>query len=241
MQGVLERAVDRTNEALSIREAVREWPLGHAGAARATRLFSLEQRTHLKGEHARRLAPVAGMAYAAGIALTGTPSHVSATVTIAEIDARHASPALRIVEHTEASFAGVAFAEQQIAWLLERWERRAAVVGIAPGLGPMRIQARDANVDVYPLTPHRRGDLADAMLRAVNAGRVQIYTTNATPQSRQFWAEIVKAQARVTKGSLDFFVTSGGDAYVTSLALAIEAGQGLLVPAQGRLDQLLCA
>jgi hypothetical protein len=205
---------------------------------RPTRLFSLDQRASIKGDHDRLRAPARGFAYAMGAALSGTPSRITVTVTIAALDREDPSPALRIVTHVTSAVAGVPAARRLLDSLAARWGCHEAAIGIAPGL---ETHFAPEGVAFTPLTPGRRAELAAALLEAVNAGRVKVYASDSSAESRDFWAQVVKAQSRVLGGLPDFFVTSGGDGYVASLALAVEAATALLAPVQGTLADLLCA
>ena len=74
--------------------------------ARATRLFSLEQRRQLRGVHRRRTSPLGRMTYVAGVASPNPHAGISrwahepgvVTVTIGEMDLNASRPALRIVQ-----------------------------------------------------------------------------------------------------------------------------------------------
>jgi hypothetical protein len=227
---------------------------GYPAAGRVTRLFSLEQRAQLRGRHARRLAPVAGMSYIAGVWALGDvcPQDPAvsrghrAAVTIAEMDLTAPTPTLHVVRHV--AWAGPALGDGltpvlrplAAAWRLER-----IALGLSQAAGPIeRLLGHGAPpsaVDLYPAAGRAAAALGAGLLRAITAGRVKTYA-GPSAESSELWAQIVKARRRVgPDGSLELLAGPGADEWLLSLALAVEAGRGLLAPSQGRLADLVCA
>ena len=205
---------------------------------RTGRFFSLGQRGLLKGSHPRRPGATAGKAYVAGVALP-SGSSVSrltqvwdrVTVTIGELDLRDPQPILHVVEHyrwpLEAVDAGFHGIERP---LVGDWGCRRIVIG-EPSAA-VRSTTRGA-IEIFALAPASRSSLAAGLLRAASAARIKMYASDGSREQQEFWAQVVKAQARYgPDGSLDFFVehSTGGDGFLLSLALVAEAGRTLLSP-----------
>lgn len=225
--------------------------------ARATRLFSLEQRRHLRGVHRRRASPVGRMTYVAGVASPNPHAGISrwahepsiVTVTIGEMDLGASRPALRIVQHLRwAAEQGDRMDAEIHRTLLGLWRCRRVVVG-APENGPTPAHPPvmpnpPPGVVVTPMGRAARSRMGIGLLETIAARRVKAYVDDGSPESREFWAQIVKAQSRVSRdGTLDFDVDAspGGDGLLLSLALAVEAAHELFQPTQGRLHESIPA
>jgi hypothetical protein len=158
---------------------------------------------------------------------------------IGEVDTDQRQPVLRVAEHlgwTGAAGSGLA---PLLQWLGAHW-RCCRILVAGAGASDLAM----ASVEALPPTGAARASLAIGLLRAVNAGRIQLPAPDRSQECQEVWAQIVKAQCRAgPDGSFDFFVSpgTGGDGWLAGLALAAEAGRGLLEPSQGLLTGLLCA
>ncbi len=195
------------------------------------------------------------MSYVAGVLLPGPDASASAwdsatvTVTIAEIDLRARRPTLRVVHHLQwAAGTGDELQRAIRHTLLDDWRCRRVVVGAVrpdPALPfPYGAPGRPPAVALARLDQATRSRMGIALLEAVTAGRVKAYLQDRSPESREFWAQIVKAQSRVDRdGTLELYVDAspGGDGLLLGLALVVEAAGGLFQPSQGRLHDLVPA
>ncbi|MCH8213712.1 MAG: mitochondrial fission ELM1 family protein [Proteobacteria bacterium] len=205
----------------------------------------------------RRTGPVGRMTYVAGVASPNPHAGISrwahepgvVTVTIGEMDLGASRPALRIVQHLRwAAEQGDRMDAEIHRTLLGLWRCRRVVVG-APENGPTPAHPPvmpnpPPGVVVTPMGRAARSRMGIGLLETIAARRVKAYVDDGSPESREFWAQIVKAQSRVSRdGTLDFDVDAspGGDGLLLSLALAVEAAHELFQPTQGRLHESIPA
>ena len=191
---------------------------------KAGRLFSMVQRARLRGGHKRRRQPETGKRYLASVAITQAeagphPSpwaRDSITVTLAEVGEKGRQ--IRVVDHRRMEVDNARQSLPGVLQALRRdWRSVAMVTGGAPLSPPA---ARGAGL---------RATLGVGLVEAVAAGRVAMYQDDSSADCQEVWAQVVKAQARVASGGLDFFVERGGDDYLLGLALLVAAVDGALL------------
>lgn len=236
--------------ALNLRRVPLAWHTPDAPATMRTgRLFSLEQRRRLRGVHPRLTRPSPLLTYVAGIIAPPLSSPVAslahlrgaeAIATIGEIDLRQPQPVLRIVAHLrQRDDAAHGVMNALLHNLGHAWGCQRILIG-GPRLVPD--DALPLTASAVDLTSAERAHLTLSLLRAIGASRVSVYAPNADEANSAFWAEIVRAEARImipTTRTITPHVPHIDPldyrGYITSLALAVEAAASVLHPAQGRL------
>ena len=119
----------------------------------------------------------------------------------------------------------------QLVDLLRRvWGCRRVVVdatGIGAGLASFLEQSLGSRVLVpFTFTAPSKSHLAFQLLAAVNAGSVQFYVPDGSPEHHECWQQLERARRRLRPNqTMDFYVgpAEGHDDFLMSLALAVEA------------------
>jgi|GEM_PF-4355298 len=234
--------------------ADRPWQARQAAAVEqpnASRMFSLVQRVGMRGVYPRRKQPLAGKSYVAGLAVSAPQTQYNSyslfsgeprealTLTIAETDAGMPRPMVRVVHHEQWSGKledvrlSALVREQLAPWRLSR------VVAGMPSLASAADHIErdgamgDGRVEVTGLYGRQRTELCARLLHEVEAELVKVYAQDGSREAMDFWAQIVRAQAKAKPdGGLEFPPdTASDDGYLMSLALALEAARGLYLAA----------
>ena len=199
------------------------------------RLFTLDQRSQLKGRHARLQSPVPGMTYVAGVALSHPPKPSAASalrgghITTITLGETAGDGGTRVVQHYRWQ-TPTDMAELR-ATLAETWGCRVAVIGgvgatgrtlsirMKPG-GPSSIAGES-----HP--PHVAS--IDTLLEAVSAGQISVYADDSSAESQGFWSQVIRARRQGIGPAARAYVepSTGDDGFVASLLLMAEAGQCL--------------
>jgi hypothetical protein len=218
------------------------------------RLFDASQRAQLQGAHGRLSAPVAGDTYVAGLDVGGQEfreqecgsqqqgrrGHDATVLTIARVaaaagDAVVQEPRLEVVE--QVAFQGEPHDAvlARLADLLGRVWRVRRVSIDATGLGETLARFLERALPDEVVRPVRfsaesKSRLGFGLLAAVNGGRLRMYGRDGSAEFRECWDEIKRARAAYRANrTMNFFVDAreGGDDYLVSLALAVDAALGL--------------
>ena len=185
-------------------------PLPSTGeASRPTRLFSLTQRSNMRGVHERQSAPAPGKRYAASIVVSrsGSPGGATtATVTIGELPG-HGGPLL-VVHHERDAVNGRLALTGLIASVERTWGCHAVV---SDG-------------------PEAQEGLAEALRTAAGNGGVHVYQPDGSREQRDFDAQVVGARARLGTGGFALDNGPRDDAYVVGLGLLLRAAERVAPP-----------
>jgi hypothetical protein len=205
-----------------------------------------QQRAQLRGEHPRKHQPEPEGVYVAGIDLAGEaeeeaglksphPRRDATVVTIGELDFSACSqivrePTIRVTEHFW--WTGKKHYElypQLVDILKNVWHCRRVVVD-ATGVGqPVRSFLRKSlgsRVSSFTFTAQSKSQLGFKLLAAVNSGRLKMYTGDGSPEYKEFWLELERAQSQYRPNqTMNFYVNParGHDDFLMSLALLVEA------------------
>jgi len=214
---------------------------GSRGAAPGNgRFFSLGQRAIMKGSHSRQNRPILGKLYVAGVALPRPEALGSrlvlgvtpVTVTVGELEPWSPENGLRVVGHyrwPQPPDGALIARLRDVLWGTWGCEK-VLVDGLAAGdrvLSLVDPELPDVSVQLVGEAVGRPA-LGAALLQAVDAEMVQVYADDDSPEHREFWAQAVRAQVRPSaNGGPDFHIepSTGDDGFLTSLALALEAGR----------------
>ena len=213
LQPVLFRPEALTLPARCEDERCGQRPLSQEGG-RAGRLFSLAQRSNMRGVHERRSAPVPGKRYAASIVVSragGLGSAAMATVTIGELSGD--GGALLVVDHERVGVDG-----------------QLALAGLVASVE--RTWGCDPTLSLEGKGPAAHGGLAEMLRNAAANGGVRVYQPDGSRERRDFEAQVVGARARLGEGG---FVLDNGprdDAYVVGLGLLLQAAERGAIPAR---------
>ena len=186
-------------------------PLPSTGeASRPSRLFSLTQRSNMRGVHERLSAPAPGKRYAASIVVSrpGSPGGpTTATITIGELPG-HGGPLL-VVDHARTVVDG----RNSLAGLVAAVERTWGCLAITDVDGP-----------------ESRHGLAEVLRTAAANGGVRVYQPDGSREQREFDAQIVGARARLGAGGFALDNGPRDDAYVVGLGLLLRAAERVAPP-----------
>lgn len=193
--------------------------------ARIGRLFSLTQRTLLKGRHPRRRQPDPQRRHVAGLVLSTTMGRTTATVTLAEVLPGTPRSSLHIVQHLQQELPGPHAVSALAQHLGGLWNCQRVLITADHLSTPLLSEG--ATVAVLDATS--AAALAPSLLAAIDLGRVQLYARDDSAEEAAFWSQVVRATAGYRPdGPLAFAPTALGEqAYVLGLALAVEAANRL--------------
>ena len=205
------------------------------------RLFSLDQRAALRGNHPRRSRPAPLRRYVAGVAmraeqplsvrtkrLLGTQGE-HGVVTIADADPHDPGRAIHIVDHCRIPLepdGGALNALRELLW--EHWGCSRAAVSCARGtwvLGLRRLEAGPGTTETVGQVMSLSGQGAQ-LREGAGLGRLKMYEDDQSPESREFWAQIVRARYKQDNAATpEVYVepSSAGDSFLRSLGLAVIA------------------
>jgi hypothetical protein len=209
------------------------------------RLFTGSHRAQLQGTHPRQHTPAPGETYVAGLDVGGQGldaggAHDATVLTIARValPARAslvAEPGFEIVEHVAFTAEPHDAVLARLADLIGRVWRVRRVAVDATGLGETlaRFLARaigEETVRPFKFSAASKSQLGFNLLAAVSGGRLRTYAPDGSEEYRAFWAEIERARVAYRPNqTMNFYVppSQGHDDYLTSLALAVDAGRDL--------------
>ncbi len=210
--------------------------------------MSNQQRTQLKGEHARKHQPDGGSVYIAGIDLAGEsedaegaslralkPRQDSTVVTIGELDFSVCNevikqPRIQVVEHYW--WTGKKHAElyaQLVDILKNVWHCRRVVVdatGVGEPVSSFLRKALGSRVVPFTFTQPSKSELGFSLLAAVNSGRLKLYQGDGSAEYQEVCFELEKARSQYRPSqTMNFYVdpSQGHDDFLMSLALLVEA------------------
>lgn len=181
-------------------------------SGRARRLFSLAQRSNMRGVHERQSAPSPGKRYAASIVVSCPAGHgiaSTATVTIGEFAAD--AGAVLVVHHERIDVDGQLALAGLIASVERTW-------GCDPGLS---LEGKG---------PEARGGLAETLRTAAASGSVRVYQPDGSQEWRDFDAQVVGARVRLGTGGFNLDNGPRDDAYVVGLGLLLRAAERIAPP-----------
>ena len=230
-------------------------PVGGGGG-----LLSGSQRAQLQGDHARLRRPEPGRTYVAGLDMAGgsgdgtiaaerdnNPRRDSTVLTVAELDFSAGDPLTgepqaRTVEHIQWTGVSPASLYPQLVDLLQRvWRcRRVVVDATGLGQGPASFLERALGrsvVEPFTFTAQSKSRLGFDLLAAVNGGRLKMYAMDGSPDYREFWRQLERAEAHFRPNrTINFMVDpkNGHDDFLASLALLVRAAQYAPRVARGR-------
>ncbi len=186
-------------------------PLSQEGG-RAGRLFSLAQRSNMRGVHERRSVPFPGKRYAASIVVShagGLGGAATATVTIGELPGDGGE--LLVVDHERVGVDG----QLALAGLIASVERTWGC---------------DPTLSLEGKGPAAHGGLAEMLRNAAANGRIHVYQPDGSREWRDFEAQVVGARARLSEGGLVLDNGPRDDAYVVGLGLLLQAAERVAIP-----------
>jgi hypothetical protein len=205
-----------------------------------------QQRAQIRGEHPRKHQPEPEGVYVAGIDLAGEaeeeaglksphPRRDATVVTIGELDFSACSqivrePTIRVTEHFW--WTGKKHYElypQLVDILKNVWHCRRVVVdatGVGQPVSSFLRKSLGSRVSPFTFTAQSKSQLGFKLLAAVNSGRLKMYTGDGSPEYKEFWLELERAQSQYRPNqTMNFFVepARGHDDFLMSLALLVEA------------------
>lgn len=142
------------------------------------------------------------------------------------------TPSIKIVEHY--TWTGRKHAElypQLIDLIKNVWHCKAVVVdstGIGQPVASFLKNALGSRIIPFVFTPMSKTQAGFNLLAAVNSGGLKMYSSDNSPEYREFWSQIEMAKScyRANR-TMNFYVdpADGHDDYLMSLALLVEAGK----------------
>jgi hypothetical protein len=205
-----------------------------------------QQRAQIRGEHPRKHQPEPEGVYVAGIDLAGEaeeeaglksphPRRDATVVIIGELDFSACSqivkePTIRVTEHFW--WTGKKHYElypQLVDILKNVWHCRRVVVdatGVGQPISSFLRKSLGSRVSPFTFTAQSKSQLGFKLLAAVNSGRLKMYTGDGSPEYKEFWLELERAQSQYRPNqTMNFYVdpTRGHDDFLMSLALLVEA------------------
>ncbi|MGH2449284.1 MAG: hypothetical protein ACRDFS_11875 [Chloroflexota bacterium] len=229
----------------SIRTQYRLETLTDAG-----RLFDVEQRRRLAGEHQRLRGPEPGKTYVAGIDLAGADEESedaavragcrrdSTVVTIAELDRdREGQPVGRIVEHVWWTGRGQVWQFERLLALWDRWHFSRVAVdasGIGAGLAAFLKARHPDRTEAVTFSAPLKSRLAYQLLAMLNTGRLSVYQSDGSPEANELWREVAACRYWLRANqTMGWAVpeSEGHDDFVSSLALCGHAIEKSAPPA----------
>ena len=212
------------------------------------RLFSASQLAQVRGDHPRQAVPHPGEAYVAGLDVGGQDlpglegRHNPTVLTIARVrfpDQEELGPVVEVVE--QQAFVAVPHHQlwARLADLLGRVWRVRRVAVDATGLGEALAAQLSRALGEEVVMPVRfsaqvKSRLGFGLLAAVNTGRLRLYAPDGSQEAREMWRQLEGAQVIYRPNrTMDFFAR-GGDDFLVSLALAVEAAAELKGPRVAR-------
>jgi hypothetical protein len=205
-----------------------------------------QQRAQIRGEHPRKHQPEPEGVYVAGIDLAGEaeeeaglksphPRRDATVVTIGELDFSACSqivrePTIRVTEHFW--WTGKKHYElypQLVDILKNVWHCRRVVVdatGVGQPVSSFLRKSLGSRVSPFTFTAQSKSQLGFKLLAAVNSGRLKMYTGDGSPEYKEFWLELERAQSQYRPNqTMNFYVdpARGHDDFLMSLALLVEA------------------
>lgn len=190
------------------------------------RLFSLEQRSLLKGRHSRQVLPQTPHSYVAGVSMAARQGPV--TVTIAELPNIRHSPLLKVVQHYRWAKPSEAGITRLRAVLTDAWGCQRALIG-GPEEGRiirlwLGANGRDSVLGELQVPCA----VAPKLLDAVTAGRIAMYADDGSQEAHDFWSQMVRVRRRGAANDLHAYIepSMGDDGFVASLGLAVLAAEG---------------
>jgi hypothetical protein len=205
-----------------------------------------QQRAQIRGKHPRKHQPEPEGVYVAGIDLAGEaeeeaglksphPRRDATVVTIGELDFSACSqivrePTIRVTEHFW--WTGKKHSElypQLVDILKNVWHCRRVVVdatGVGQPVSSFLRKSLGSRVSPFTFTAQSKSQLGFKLLAAVNSGRLKMYTGDGSPEYKEFWLELERAQSQYRPNqTMNFFVdpARGHDDFLMSLALLVEA------------------
>lgn len=218
-------------------------PIGDSG-----RLFSPSHLEQLRGTHPRQQSPRPGEVYVAGLDvggqdLPGWEGHHNPTVlTVARVlppGTPDEGALIEVVEHQ--AFVGTPHEElwPRLTDLLGRlWRvRRVAVdaTGLGEALAAHLVRVLGPEV-VMPVrfSAQVKSRLGFGLLAAAGTGRLRLYAQDGSPEAMEMWRQLEGAQAIFRPNRTMDFTARGGDDFLVSLSLAVEAAQTIEGPRVAR-------
>jgi hypothetical protein len=217
------------------------------------RLLSAEQLAQLQGDHERRIRPVPGEQYVAGVDLAGAalgasagsallhdadrrqaePGRDSTVVTIGRVEAAEGEglplPMLQVIQHYWWTGRPQVEVYAQLLDLLRTWDVRRVAVdasGMGAGMADFLEAALGERVEKVVFTQASKSRLGYEMLAAINRGGLKVYRDDGSPGHAEFWRQMRAARADLRANrTLAFYVPEGEghDDFVMSLALCLRA------------------
>ncbi|PPD58436.1 hypothetical protein [Dehalogenimonas etheniformans] len=203
--------------------------------------FSDDYLMKMTGDYPRELTAQPRAVYVAGLDFGGEGNSASdsTVLTIAEVEASSPSPLiplpqgarkmLRIVQHY--AWTGLPFTillpkiiEIARAWGLRRIAADATGLG-APLCATLKTSLGHRVVPVV-FTTHSKSEMGYELLAAAGAGRLQLYSRDASTECQECWQELENASADYRPNqSLNFYCapSRSHDDYLISLALVVKA------------------